>query len=88
MNTLSACVAAELRAEVARRRMSGRELSRRIGLPAATVSRRLRGDTPIALDDLENVTAALGVDLIDLLRAAEMQRAKLPRKDSNLQPAG
>lgn len=87
---LAQAVAAEIRAETGRQRVSGRELARRIDEPVTTVSRWLRGDTALGLDDLDKIAAALEIDLVDLIRAARLQlmAKKLPRKDSNLQPAG
>ncbi len=87
---LAQAVAAEIRAESGRQRVSGRELARRIDEPVTTVSRWLRGDTALGLDDLDKIATALEVDLVDLIRAARLQlmAKKLPRKDSNLQPAG
>lgn len=87
---LAHAVAAEIRAETGRQRVSGRELARRIDEPVTTVSRWLRGDTALGLDDLDKIAAALEVDLVDLIRAARLQlmAKKLPRMDSNHQPAG
>jgi transcriptional regulator with XRE-family HTH domain len=97
MTSLTEAVTAEIRAEVGRQRLSGRELARRIDQPAATVSRWLRCQTAPGLDDLDAMAAALEVDLTELLRTAKQrlalrdakgQSVGLPRKDSNLQPAG
>lgn len=87
---LAQAVAAEIRAESGRQRVSGRELARRIDEPVTTVSRWLRGDTALGLDDLDKIAAALEIDLVDLIRAARLQlmAKKLPRLDSNQQPAG
>jgi len=87
---LAQAVAAEIRAETGRQRVSGRELARRIDEPVTTVSRWLRGDTALGLDDLDKIAAALEIDLVDLIRAARLQMMakKLPRLDSNQQPAG
>lgn len=88
MSALAYAVAAEIRAETGRQRVSGRELARRIDEPVTTVSRWLRGDTPVGLDELDKIAAALDVDVVDLIRAARLQMKKLPRQDLNLQPAG
>lgn len=87
-DALAQAVAAEIRAESGRQRVSGRELARRIDEPVTTVSRWLRGDTPVGLDELDKIATALEVDVIDLIRAARLHVRKLPRQDSNLQPAG
>jgi transcriptional regulator with XRE-family HTH domain len=82
---LSARVAAEVRAEQARQRLSGRDLARRVDLPPTTVARWLRGDTAMDLDDVATLAGALGLTLVDLIERAERM---LPRVDSNHQPAG
>jgi hypothetical protein len=53
-------VARELRAELARRRMTHAELARRTGRQERSVNRALRGDTPMTLDQFVTLTAALG----------------------------
>lgn len=62
-----AAVAAEVRAAAARRRISGSELARRLGKTQSWVSRRMVGDIPLGLDDLEGFAEALGVSPFDLL---------------------
>jgi transcriptional regulator with XRE-family HTH domain len=52
---------------LARRRMSGSELARRTGIPQSNMSRRLNGELPFDMDELELVAAALGISLGDLL---------------------
>lgn len=64
---LSDRVAEEIRALLARRRVSGRELSRRLGVSPPWVSLRLTGSQEIGLNDLERIAAALGVTIVDLL---------------------
>ena len=53
--------AAAVRAELARRRISGRELARRLGWSAPTMWRRLRGDVPLTIDELEAIAEFLEV---------------------------
>ena len=94
--SLALRVAAEVRAESARRRVTGRELARRTGVPISTLSRWTTGQTPIQLDDLDRIAAALGADVVTLIAAAKQQRPDpdgagpqvLPQLDSNQQPAG
>lgn len=73
---LSGRVAEEIRALMARRRMSGRELARRLDVSASWVSYRLTGSQPIDLNDLEQIARALDVKVIDLLPRDE--RPTLP----------
>ncbi len=89
-DALAQAVAAEIRAEKGRQRVSGRELARRMEEPVTTVNRWLAGGSKVGLDELDKIAAALEVDLVDLIRAARLQlmAKKLPRLDSNQQPAG
>lgn len=64
---LSEQVAEEIRALLGRRRMSGRELARRMGASPSWVNFRLTGAQPISLDDLQRFAIALDVDYMDLI---------------------
>jgi transcriptional regulator with XRE-family HTH domain len=85
--TANEAVAAEIRAEMARQMISGRELARRVQKPETTIARWLRGKTQMSLDDVEMLAKALGVDPVDLIIHA-VHRQQLPRPDSNREPAG
>ncbi len=54
-------VAAEVRAALARRRMSGRAAAREIGWKPAYIGRRLSGETPFDVNDLMALAALLDV---------------------------
>lgn len=69
--TLNALVAGEIRAELARRRMSGRRLALALGETHVWVSRRLAGVTDLRLDDIERIAEVLGVPAWQLLAAAK-----------------
>lgn len=58
---LSQVAAEQVRAELAIQQVTGSELARRLNVSHAYVSRRLNGETPFDLRDLEAVAAALGV---------------------------
>lgn len=60
-------VAEEIRVLLTRRRMSGRELARRMGASPSWVNFRLTGAQPINLDDLQRFAEVLGVEITDLL---------------------
>jgi transcriptional regulator with XRE-family HTH domain len=62
-------VAANLRAEVARQRISQTTLGERLGLSQAGVSRRLLGQVPIAVDELAAFAEVLGVQPETMLGA-------------------
>ena len=59
--------AEEIRVLLARRRMSAAELARRIGQKPQALSRRMIGDIPFDLHDLEVIANALGVEVKDLI---------------------
>ncbi len=70
--TLSEYVAGEIRATMARRRISGRQLAALLGASQTWVSSRLSGATPIDLNDLARIAEALGTYPSELLpRATE-----------------
>lgn len=64
---LSDLVAEEIRALLARRRISGREFARQMGKSPSWVNFRLTGHTPIDLNDLDEIAKALGVPIQALL---------------------
>jgi transcriptional regulator with XRE-family HTH domain len=65
--TLSALVAEEIRALMARRRMSGRQLAGQLGVSPSWVSYRLTGTQPIDVNDLALIAKALEVGVHELL---------------------
>ena len=65
--TLGEYVAGEIRANLARRRITGRDLAAKLRVSRSWVSYRLTGTTEISLSDLEQIAAALEVDVSDLL---------------------
>ncbi|HEX6870170.1 MAG TPA: helix-turn-helix transcriptional regulator, partial [Micromonosporaceae bacterium] len=64
-------VAEEVRVAMVRRKMNGAGLAVAIGRSQAYVSRRLTGETPFDVDDLERIAVVLGVDVADLVRRNE-----------------
>lgn len=62
-------VAANLRAEAARQRISQMALAERLGLSQTGVSRRLSGHVPIDVDELAAFAEVLGVSAESLLGA-------------------
>ena len=59
--------ASELRAELARQRISARELSRRVGETPTWVHRRVVGTTEMTVSDLARFAEAIGVPITQLL---------------------
>jgi len=71
---LSDRVAEEVRVALVRRRMSGRELARKLDVSPSWVSYRLTGSQPIDLNDLQRIAEALGLQPVDLLPAGDTRR--------------
>lgn len=93
-------VAANIRAEAARRGYSQSELGRALGITQSQINRRWRGVIPWQLAELDTVSYLLGVSVIELVTPPrgglgyEKTAPKggnlgswLPRLDSNQQPA-
>lgn len=59
--------AANIRAEMARQKISGRELARRLGEAPMWVQRRVAGTGPITVEELARIASVLGVPAADLL---------------------
>ncbi len=72
--SLSADTAAEIRAWMGRLSVRQSELARRLGETDQWLSMRLRGNTPIDLDELSRIADALGVLVKDLLPSRAMSR--------------
>ena len=70
--TLSEMVAEEIRALMARRKVSGRELSNKLGVSPSWISYRLSGKQPIDVNDLLRIANALGAGVHELLPSPEM----------------
>jgi transcriptional regulator with XRE-family HTH domain len=63
---LGPAVAEEVRALLARRRISGVQFAKQIGKSQPYFSRRLNGDVAFDLDDLEAIAKALDIEVGDL----------------------
>lgn len=61
----------EIRVLLARRKMSAAELARRAGQKPAALSRRMTGEIPFDLDELQVIARELGVTVMELLAGAE-----------------
>jgi transcriptional regulator with XRE-family HTH domain len=59
-------IAAEIRAELARARVTQSALAKRLGVSRAWVSRRLSGDVPLSVGVVAGIAAQLGVDFATL----------------------
>lgn len=76
-------IAAELRAILARRRISAAELARQLGWAQSYMARRLDGRVALDADDIEAIATTLKVDIVDLMppRGARIN-------DGSTRPAG
>jgi transcriptional regulator with XRE-family HTH domain len=68
--TLTDAVAAEVRAEMARKRVTQGALARAIGKTQQFVSRRISGEVAFDTDDIDVIARELDVSPLDLLRRA------------------
>lgn len=68
-SNLSEKISSEVRAELARQRLSQAEVATAMGRSQAYLSRRLSGETPFDVDDLDRLTEILGVPVTALLGA-------------------
>ena len=68
-------VGATVRAEAARRGLTQAALSRAIGVPHATLSRRLRGLSPFTVTEIIAVAAALDLPVSALITAEPLADA-------------
>ncbi len=60
-------VAAEIRAVMARKRVTQRGLAALIDMPVELLHRRLAGKTEISVNDLAAIAAAIGVPVAELI---------------------
>lgn len=67
---LGTAVSREVRAEMARQRVTQERLADLVGLSAGQVSRRLSGRIPLTLQDLDLFAAALSLPPVELVRRA------------------
>jgi transcriptional regulator with XRE-family HTH domain len=67
--TLPEIAAREVRAEMGRQKISGAALAQTLGVSDMYVSRRLNGEVPFDLAELERVAAALSVPVTQFLPA-------------------
>jgi transcriptional regulator with XRE-family HTH domain len=65
--TPSVIVGDNIRAEMARQRVTQQELGRQLGLTGASVSRRLTGLTPFTIDEISRIAGLLKVTVEDLV---------------------
>lgn len=94
--TYNDLVAAEVRAETARRLVSNKAIADHLGVSAMYVSRRMRGETPFDIAELAAIATLIKCDVADFLPSdydgdpvRDLRRAKKwAKSDSNARPSG
>lgn len=81
--TLTTLVAAEIRAWMGRLDVRQSELARRMGETDQWMSMRLKGRTPIDLNELQRIADALGVSIVQLLPPAIRSGGSMPNERSS-----
>jgi transcriptional regulator with XRE-family HTH domain len=64
-------IAGEIRAELARQNLTYTALSAATGIDPSTLSRRLKGDKPFYLEELEKIAQFLGLPLSEFIERTE-----------------
>lgn len=68
---LNAAVAAEIRAEMARRKLTVRQLAELADIPYGTLRRKMSAERYIDVAELEQIAAALELTSVEIVEAAE-----------------
>lgn len=68
-------IAAEVRAQMGRKRVSANVLARKVGMSGGALSERLNGKRAFNTDQLAAIAAVLDMDLLGLFVAAEASDA-------------
>jgi len=79
-------VAAEVRAAMGRKRISGLQLARACGLTQSAMSRRITGHTPFDVNEIAAVAAELGVEVGSLFPPRAVEPAVTRRERANVVP--
>lgn len=83
MDTLTVAVAEELRVHMTRKRITGRELARRLNVSSQWISQRTRGVVPIDTRDMQRLASALQMTPAELLSDAIQRVSGAPARPSN-----
>ena len=68
--SLNSTIAAEVRAELGRQNVSQAQLAIRLGWTKYRLNRRLRSESDFSIGELEQISSALKVPIVDLLAEA------------------
>lgn len=69
MMQLHEAIAAEIRAELARQRISQVKIAALLDISQVGISRRLRGEVPLDVNELAKIADYLGMDIATLVKA-------------------
>ena len=69
-NTFHASVAAEVRAEMGRQRVTQEQMAALLGRSREWVRRRTHGDQPFSTDEIEQIAGVLGVPISNFVTPA------------------
>ena len=75
LNPRSFVLGQEIRAEMARQRVSVQAIAETLGVFRHTARRKLNGESPITIDELGRVAARLNVSAADLITRADRTAA-------------
>ena len=79
---LSRAISEEIRATLARKRLTAKQLALECGMSPTYMNKRLRDDAPFTLNDLEVIAEKLGGDL-DAFRHAAIEAMKPLPEDTD-----
>lgn len=77
-DTYTASIAGAVRAELARKRKRFIEIAAVLGVSRATAYRRINGEEPFDVAELEKIAAYLEIDVQVIFNSAEFGREKVP----------
>lgn len=80
LGDINEATAATLRAELAARKVSGRQLAARLNMSSASLARLISGERKIAVADVGRIAIALGMEPTELLTKS-FERLKEMRAD-------
>ena len=78
LNVSRESIAAEVRAQLARRRRSARSVALELGWTQTYMSRRINGRIPFNVDDLAAIAEALDVPVISFFQGPRLTRVRTP----------
>lgn len=78
VSDIELAIAAVIRAEMGKRRLSANRLAKSLGMSQPALSAKLRGETKFGIQDLVDAADAFGLELSYLIVAAEKQLASDP----------